>query len=145
MDPAVLSTISALSGTLIGAVSSLGTTWMTTKSQARAARIAAERTKREELYGRYMDELAKVYSTALKSSGIDYDQTIGLFALNGRIALYSSTGVAESASAALKFVVDLALAPVHSGEQTRELMDRKEADVIGNFARACRAELAALG
>ena len=144
MDTAVLSTLSALSGTVIGAISSLGTTWMTTKAQARAARIAAERAKREELYGRYMDELAKVFSNALKSSGMDYDQTIGLFALSGRISLYSSQNVADSAAAALKFVVDLALAPAHSAEQTRELMDRPEADVIGNFARACRAELAAL-
>ena len=44
MDTAVLSTLSALSGTVIGAISSLGTTWMTTKAQARAARIVHQVT-----------------------------------------------------------------------------------------------------
>ena len=65
MDAAVLSTLSALGGTAIGAMSSLGSTWMTTQSNARAARVAAERGKREDLYGRFMDELARLYADAL--------------------------------------------------------------------------------
>jgi hypothetical protein len=49
MDAAILSTFSALAGTAVGAMSSLGSTWMTTQAQARAARLAAERAKREDL------------------------------------------------------------------------------------------------
>ena len=65
MDAAILSTVSALAGTAIGAMSSLFSTWMTTQAQARTARLAAERAKREEVYGRFMDELAHLYASAL--------------------------------------------------------------------------------
>ena len=43
MDAGALSTISALAGTAIGALSPLGTTWLTAESKEQAARVAAER------------------------------------------------------------------------------------------------------
>ncbi len=144
MDTAVLSTLSALSGTVIGAISSLGTTWMTTKAQARAARIAAERTKREELYGRYMDEMARLYASAINQVGVDYERLTGLFAMSGRIKLYASAEVANAATDALKFLVDLSLKPAMSSQQVRGMMDSADANIIDKFATACRAELAAL-
>ena len=144
MDAAVLSTISALGGTIVGAMSSLGSTWMTTRAQARAARLAAERTKREDLYGRFMDQLAKLYAGALKSVGVDYDRLSDCYALAGRIQLYASQPVADAAKNALRFIVDLALAPQSSDADMRALMDKAGADVIGDFAAACRAEIGAL-
>ena len=68
MDGALLSTISALAGTAIGAISSLGSTWLSTKAQTRAARLTAERAKREDIYARFMDELARLYATRLTMS-----------------------------------------------------------------------------
>ena len=145
MDPGILSTISALAGTVIGAVSSLGTTWITTQSQTRAARIAAERAKREDLYGHYMDQLAKLYAHSLDKTGIDYDLLTQAYASSGRIALYASQSVADSANAALRFIVDVAMGPKRTDAEMRELMDKPEADVINAFAKACRAELQTLG
>jgi hypothetical protein len=49
VEPAVISATSALVGAAIGAFSSLVTAWLTSKFEARQARITAERTKREEL------------------------------------------------------------------------------------------------
>ncbi|QLP98154.1 MAG: hypothetical protein HZY79_13350 [Rhodoblastus sp.] len=144
MDPGVLSAISALTGTAIGAMSSLGSTWMTTTSQARAAKLAAERDKREGLYGRFMDQLAKLYAAGLKQVGVDYEHLSDAYALAGRIALYASPEVNEAAKAAMRFIVDLATGPVRSDAEMRELMDRPDADIIGAFANACRQELAGL-
>lgn len=144
MDPALLSTLSALGGAAIGALSSLGSTWMTTRTQARAARIRAERETREDLYGRFMDELSRLYASALDGGGVEYERMTGAYALAGRIRLHSSEAVAESATAGLRFVVDLALGPNSAPEAMRALMDRPEADVIGLFASACRAELETL-
>ena len=144
MDQAILSTISALAGTVVGAVSSLGTTWMTTKSQASAARIAAERAKREDLYGRYMDELARLFSSALNSVGVDYERLTAAYSINGRITLYASQPVADAAAGALRFIVDLALGPARDPAEMRRMMDEPGADVIGIFARACRTELQAI-
>ena len=144
MDAALLPTLSALAGTAIGALSSLASTYMTTQAQARAGRLAAERAKREDIYGRYMDELARLYASALNTVGVDFDRLTNAFALNGRIALYASDPVVEGAERALRFIVDLALGPKRSPEDMRAMMDRQDANVIGAFARVCRAELLAI-
>lgn len=144
MDPGVLSTLSALAGTVIGAVSSLGTTWITTQSKTRAERRAAEIAKREDIYGRFIDDLSKLYANALTTVGVDYDRLSSAYALKGRITLYASQPVADSAQHAIRFVVDLAIGPTRSDAEMRAIMDKDGADVIGDFANACRAELQAL-
>ena len=142
MDSGILATLSALAGTAIGAVSSLATTWMTTNAQARAARVAAERAKREEVYGRFMDELARLYASALNNVGVDYERLATAYALSGRIALYASQPVADAADRAMRFVVDLGLGPARSPEDMRTMMEQPDANVIAAFATACRRELA---
>jgi hypothetical protein len=142
MDAAILSTFSALAGTAIGAMSSLGSTWMTTQAQARAARLAAERAKREDIYGRYMDELARLCAGALNNIGVDYDRLTSAYALSGRIALYATPPVVESANRAMRIIVDIALGPKRTPEEVRAMMDQRDANVIGAFAENCRLLLA---
>jgi hypothetical protein len=144
LDPGILSTISALAGTIVGAVSSLTTTWMTTKRNERNALLAAERAKREDLYGRFMDIQAKLYSSALKNEGVDYDRLPEAYALCGRITLYASKPVADAALHSLRYIVDLSIGQKLSDADIRALMDKNEADVINLFAATARAELAAL-
>ena len=138
---ALLPTLSALAGTAIGALSSLASTWMTTQSQVRAARLAAEHAKREDIYGRFMDELARLFAGALNNVGVDYERLTNAYALNGRIALYASAPVNEAADAAMRYIVDLALGDKRTPEQMRVMMDQREANVIRAFAEQCREEL----
>lgn len=144
MDAGVLSTISALAGTAIGALSTLASNWMTSASQAKSARLAREREERERVYGQFMEVLAQLYAGALKSTGVNFDLLSQAYAINGRIALHATQPVTDAANAALRFIVDIAMTPPQSDAETRALMDRPEADVITLFARACREELAAL-
>ena len=144
MDPALISTFSALAGTVVGGVTSFATTWMTTTAQNRAARLSAERAKREELYGSFMDELATLYAGALSSSSVDYAKLTGAFALRGRITLLASDAVVAAADRALKFVVDLAMGPPREASEVRRMMDDRNADTITEFARASREELQSL-
>jgi hypothetical protein len=145
LDGAYLSALAALAGAIIGGVTSFATTWLTTTTQARAARLAAERSDRQDLYGRFMTELATLFAEALKSDKVDYAKLIGAFALKGRIELMSSGPVVEAADRALKFVVDLTMGPPRSDAEVRAMMDDRNVDVIGAFAKACRGELQALG
>lgn len=144
MDPGIVSAVSALAGTSIGAFSSLVTTWLTTKSQAQAARIAAERTRREELYGRYLDELAVLYSNALNKEGVDHERLTVAYGLSGRIALYATPPVSEAAFEALRFIVDIALGPCRTQEEMRAMMDDPSLNVLSAFAQKCREELLAI-
>jgi hypothetical protein len=144
MDATTLSTLSGLAGAIIGGATSLATTWLTMTSQTRAARLAAERSARQDLYGRYMDEIAALYAAAIKSEAADYDRTTGAFALKGRITFLSSRPVADAADKALRFVVDLSMRPKLSDAEVRSMMEDAKANVIDEFARACRTELSAL-
>jgi hypothetical protein len=145
MDGALLSTVSALAGTAIGAITSLGSTWMSATAQTRAARLTAERAKREDIYARFMDELARLYADALNNVGLDNERLTIAYALGGRIALYASEPVNDAAEQALRYIVDLALGPKRSPQDVRALMDQPEANVMRTFAQCCRAELRGLG
>jgi len=141
MDPGVLSAMSALAGTSIGAFSSFGTTWLTTKSQADAVRLSHERAKREELYGRFMDELAALYSRSLYKIGVDHEHLTIAYAPSGRIGLFATKPVSDAVIEALRFIVDLELGPCRTQEEIREIMDQPSLNEISLFAQACRDEL----
>ena len=141
MDSAYLSAVSALAGTVIGGVTSFATTWLTTRSQARAARLAAEHNRREDVYGRFMDELSAMYGGVLATGAMDYARLAAAFALRGRIMVMATKPVFDTADEALRLVVDLAMAPPQTDEEKRRLMDDARMDAISKFAVACRREL----
>lgn len=141
MDSSYISTISALAGTVIGGLTSFVTSWLIQNVQARAARLATERTKREELYGRYVDNLALLCSFALSNEALDYSKLVNAFALKGRIMLLSTPAVVASAEASLKVLVDLYLGPLRSPAEMRQMMEDQSADFIKRFAETCREEL----
>ena len=141
MDQAILSTVSALAGTVIGGMTSFATTWLNTTAQARAARLAAERTKREELYGRFIDQLAVLYADALQQEAVNYDKLSAVYALRGRISLLASAPVFAAAEHAVKFVVDLNIGARRTDQEMRRLMDEKSYDVLTAFASAARREI----
>lgn len=136
------STVSGLLGALIGGATSLGTTWLTTTREARAARIAADRARRDVLYGKFIDELSTLYANALKSEALDLTLLSSAYAVRGRITLMASAEVVDAADRALKFIVDLTVQAASSDLEVRAMMDDAQRDVITDFARACRTELA---
>jgi hypothetical protein len=74
VDQTITPAIPALAGTIIGALTSFATTWFITTSQTVAARLATERSKRESLYGRYMEQLATLYAHALQRETVNYEK-----------------------------------------------------------------------
>ena len=141
MDAAYISTLSALAGTVIGAVSTFTTSWMTTRAQERAARLATERTRRDELYSRFLEELSRLYSHAVTEEKVDYTKVVSIYALRGRILLQSSKRVVDSADEAIQRVMDIYLAPNRTDAEV--LAHSRQDDPMKPFADACREELAA--
>src|ERR1700751_3131808 len=95
MEAAYISAFAALAGTAIGGLTSFATSWTTQQSQARAQRLAAERETRAALFGRFLDEAAKLYSDALQNRRDDITGMMGIYALTNRIRLMSSPQVVE--------------------------------------------------
>lgn len=144
MDDAYISALAALGGTVVGGLTSFATTWLTQVSQARSARLAAERARRDDLYGKFLDEMAELYSHALSEDDLDYARLVPIMALKGRIALQSSGPVVACAERSVRHLVDLYMAPRLSTGQVRALMDEGREDPMKAFAGLCREEMRGL-
>ena len=142
MDAAYISTLSALAGTVVGGLSTFATSWMTQTFQARNARLSAERMRRDELYSKFLEELARVYAHAVSDDAVDFTQLTAVYALRGRILLQSSEAVANLADAALENVQQVYMAPNATPDEVFRRF--QENDPMKPFAAACRAELSAL-
>lgn len=91
VDAAYISAFAALAGTAIGGLASFATSWTTQHAQTRAQRIATERDARAELFGRFLDEAAKLYADALQSRRDDISRLTGIYALTNCIASHRRT------------------------------------------------------
>jgi len=145
MDTAYLSAFAALAGTAIGGLASFATSWTTQHAQTRAQRIAGERETRAALFGRFLDEAAKLYSDALQSRRDDITGLIGIYALTNRIRLVSSPQVVEAADTVCRIIVDAYLAPNITMEEMRDNWIGKHVDPLRDFSEACRQELQRFG
>ena len=120
MEAAYVSAFAALAGTAIGGLASFATSWVTQTAQAKAQRIAAERDARAGLFGRFLDEAAKVYADALQNRRDDASALIGIYAFINRIRLVSTQPVVEAADAVARIIVDAYQAPNVTMAEMRE-------------------------
>jgi hypothetical protein len=145
MEAAYISALAALAGTAIGGLTSFATSWMTQQAQTRSQRLAAEKEKREDLFGRFVDEAARLYADALQNRRDDAAALIGLYGLANRIRLISSSRVVERADETTRIIMDAYLATNLSLEQVRSTWIDQHIDPIRDFSEACREELQIFG
>ena len=145
MDAAYISAFAALAGSAIGGLTSFVTSWTTQHAQARAQRLAAEREARAALFGRFLDEAAKLYSDALQNRRDDITALVGIYALTNRIRLISSPQVVEAADSVCRIIVDGYLAPNITMEEMRANWIDRHVDPLRDFSEACRQELQTFG
>ena len=141
MEPAYISAFAALAGTAIGGLASFATSWVTQQAQTRAQRIAAEKDARAALFGRFLDEAAKLYSDALQNRRDDVTALMGIYGLTNRIRLLSSPEVVDAADTLVRIIVDTYLSPNMTMAQMRENWIGRHVDPLRDFAEACRREL----
>jgi hypothetical protein len=145
MDAAYISAFAALAGSAIGGLTSFATSWTTQHAQARAQRLAAERDSRAALFGRFLDEAAKLYADALQNRRDDMSGLIGIYALTNRIRLMSTEPVVESADTVCRIIIETYLAPNMTLEEMRTNWIDKHIDPLRDFSEACRRELQTFG
>jgi hypothetical protein len=145
MEAAYTSAFAALAGTAIGGLTSFATSWTTLRAQTRAQRLAAERDNRAALFGRFLDEAAKLYADALQNRRDDMSGLIGIYALTNRIRLLSTEPVVESADTVCRIIVDTYLAPNMTLEDMRTNWIDKHIDPLRDFSEAWRRELQTFG
>jgi len=137
MDPGYISAVAALAGTVIGGLTSLTAQHTLGRSQ----RLAAEREARTALFGRFLDEAARLYSDALQNKRDDISELISIYALTNRIRLTSSPQVVEAADTVCRIIIDAYRAPNISMEEMRANWIDRHVDPLRDFSEACRKEL----
>ena len=140
MDNAYMSAIAALAGSTIGALASLATTWLTQHSQERAQRFAQAMTRREHLYGEFIEEASKLFTDALTHQLEEPSKFVRLYALVGNLRLCASANVIVKAEEVMRQIVETYSLP---NIDFRNLEDRQErdTDVLRAFSEACREDL----
>ena len=146
MEAAYISALAALAGTAIGGLTSFATSWATQQAQARAQRAANEKEKREALFGRFLDEAAKLYADALQNKREDAPALmIGIYGLTNRIRLIASARVVESADDVARIIMDAYLSPNLTLQEVRNTWVDRHIDPLRDFSEACREELQIFG
>jgi hypothetical protein len=151
MDPAILSALAAVLGSAVGGSATLGTAWITQKTQSRREVVGAEIRKRETLYGEFIAECSKLAIDALDHKLDSPEKLFQIYALQNRIRLTSSDAVVAAADQTLQRILKQYFAENITHEALRDLtheftdFDRLQGlDSLKPFSEACRKELQAL-
>jgi len=140
MDNAYVSAIAALAGSGIGAVASFATTWLTQDAQQRTQRFAQAMTRREHLYGEFIEEASKLVADALTHELDDPSKFVQLYALIGRLRLFASANVIAEAEGVMRYVVKTYRQPNRDLRNPEDLRE-DDVDTLRAFSEACREDL----
>src|SRR5258708_37794768 len=127
MDSTVLTATAAALGSLVGALVSVVTTWITQRKQAIRASTEWKLRERESLYGQFLAEASRLAVDALSHSLERPDQLAGLYGLPSRVRLLSSEEVLGQAGACCRRIVEpyrrpnMTAGQVHPALETNEL------------------------
>jgi len=100
---------------------------------------------RAALFGRFLDEAAKLYTDALQNRRDDITGLIGIYSLTNRIRLVSSPDVVHAADTVVRIIVDEYLAPNITMKEMRANWIDRHIDPLRDFSEACRQELRIFG
>jgi hypothetical protein len=146
VDPAVVSALSAVLGSVVGGSASIATAWFTQKTQGRRELVRAEVRKREGLYAEFISECSKLAIDSLDHM-LDHAETlVNAYALHNRMRLISSDAVVDAAARAIRRILERYFGPNITKEEMRAfaLSMKDDDDPLKVFSEACRIELAKL-
>lgn len=141
MNPAYLSALSALAGSAIGAIASLATTWLTQHAQTQAQHRSQLQTKREALYGDFIDEATRLFADAIEHDLTDAANLVRIVGLLNRLRLFAPAEVVTDAEAILATIIDTYESPSIGAVRGVELAKTKFSKPLGKFAEDCRRDL----
>lgn len=142
MQIAILTAATGLAGSLVGATSSMVTTWLTQNGQRKAQWQAQEAAKRETIYDEFIAEASRCLADAMTHDPDGPKVVVGLFAIIGRMRLRSTRPVVEAAERLLERVVDTYASPnLTFAEIQARFKQGTAADPLADFGEACRKEL----
>ena len=145
-NPASISAVAALCGSLIGALGSSVATWIAQRHQDRRDLLAKKIFHREQLYSDFIKETAPAIADAIQHTLHDPSKLIPSYALISRIRLSSSKDVIQSAERVMHSVLTTYSEPNLTNLTPQEIqtwIDTRN-DPLREFSNICRRELDSL-
>jgi hypothetical protein len=139
-NPATISALAAIFGSLSGALASSVSTWITQRHQDQRDLIAKRIFHREQLYSDFISETARALVDAIQHNFQDPNKLIPTLS---RIRVSSSNDVLASAERVVDHVVATYSEPNLTPEQIRSRAAKRE-DPLRDFSSICRSELETL-
>ena len=142
-DPASISALAAIFGSLAGGFASSLSTWITQRHHDRRDILAKRLFHREQLYSDFISETARAMADAVQHSFQDPNKLIATYALLSRIRLSSSTDVLASAENVVQQILSTYSAPNLTPEEIQPRVGSSR-DPLREFSNICRAEIEAI-
>jgi hypothetical protein len=140
VDASIISALAALTGAAVGGLTSGIANWLSHRGQLRAQWILHEKTRRQILYGDFIEEAAKCYMDALQHDEANIPGLVGLYAKLSRMRTLSSETVVHRAEDVARKILDTYLEPDKSFVELREMVIDGTIDLLQGFSTACREE-----
>ena len=142
MNTAYVSALAALSGSAIGALASFATTWITQHYQNRMQRVSQESSRREKLYGHFIDQASTLFADALTHELQDPTKLVPLFAIQSRMRLFASENTLRSSEQVIHRIFETYYQPNRDFKIKKE-ESRDSFDILREFTEAGRRDLRA--
>lgn len=142
-DPASISALAAIFGSLTGALASSVSTWITQKHQGRRDLLGKRIFYREQLYSDFISESAHAMGDAVQHNLQDPNNLTPAYALLSRMRLSSSTNVLASAERVIQHIINTYSEPNLTPKEIQFRAAKRE-DPLREFSDICRAELEAM-
>ena len=128
MDSTLITATAAALGSLVGAAASIGTTWITQRTQTIHEETEGRLRDRESLYGEFITEASRLAVDALDHSLERSDKLVTLYGILGRIRLVADERVLAEAEGCCRRIVDLYAKPNMTVEQIRAAFEVDQLD-----------------
>jgi hypothetical protein len=140
VDASIISALAVLTGAAVGGLTSALANWLSHRGQLRAQWILHEKTRRQALYGDFIEDAAKCYIDALQHDEADIPGLVGLYAKLSRMRTLSSEPVVHRAEEVARKILDTYLEPDKSFVELREMVVDGTIDLLKDFSAVCRDE-----
>jgi hypothetical protein len=145
MDVAYVSALSALGGSIVGGLISSTTTWLSQRTQVRAARLEHELSRREQLYKDFILSASKAYGDAMVGNDPQIPVIVDLYAMISIMRIVSSRRTLACAESIMHKTAQTYFEPSITARDLHQLVKAgKEIDPLKEFSEAARAELRSL-
>lgn len=146
IDAAHLSGLAVFAGSVVGAMTSLASAWLTKTQEDRTKQALENKTGRQRLYAQFIQEASKLYVDALVRDQAEPSAMVGMYSLIGQMRMGSKREVVDTAEDVARKILNTYSSPNRSFPELRDsMLNRSLVDPLLAFSEVCRDELQTIG